>query len=48
MGVLQKWLLIIGGLSALTLVVSNPRGVATAFNSAQRFISGTDKTAMGR
>jgi len=46
--VLQKWLAIIGGLSALYIVAANPRGIASALNAGQQFISGTDKTAMGR
>lgn len=48
MTVLQKWLTIIGGLSALYVVAANPKGIASALNAGQKFISGTDKTAMGR
>jgi hypothetical protein len=48
MTVLQKWLAIIGGLSALYIVAANPVGISSALGAGQRFISGTDKTAMGR
>lgn len=48
MTALQKWLAIIGGLSALAIVATNPAGIASALGAGQRFISGTDKTAMGR
>lgn len=48
MSTLQKWLTGLIGLSALVIVASNPVGVATALDAGQRFISGTDRTAMGR
>ena len=48
MTVVQKWLAIIGGLSALYIVAANPKGIASALNAGQHFISGTDRTAMGR
>lgn len=46
MTVLQKWLMGLIALGALFLVVSNPRGVAVALSSGQKFISGTERTAI--
>ena len=48
MNILQKWLTGIIGVSAAALVLANPTAVATTLDAGQRFISGTDRTAMGR
>ena len=48
MSLAQKWLTILGGLGALYLVASNPRGIASGLGAAQKFISGTEATAIGR
>jgi len=48
MTTLQKWLMGILGISALYVVATNPSGISSALGAGQRFISGTDKTAMGR
>ena len=46
MNVVQKWMAGLIGLGALFLVVSNPRGVASALSAGQQFISGTERTAI--
>lgn len=46
MSTVQKWLSGLIGLGALFLVVSNPRGVASALSAGQQFISGTERTAL--
>lgn len=46
MNTVQKWLSGLIGLGALFLVVSNPRGVASALSAGQQFISGTERTAL--
>jgi len=48
MSIVQKWLMGILAISALYVVAANPAGVASALGAGQKFISGTDKTAMGR
>jgi hypothetical protein len=46
--VVQKWLTGLISLGALYLVVANPQGVASALGGAQKFISGTEATAIGK
>lgn len=46
MSVIQKWLSGLLGLGALYIVASNPSGIASAFGAAQKFISGTEGTAI--
>ena len=48
MTIVQKWLAILGGLGALYIIAANPKGIASALGAGQKFISGTEKTAMGR
>lgn len=48
MSVIQKWLTGLIGLGALYLVASNPQGIATTLGAAQKFISGTESTAIGK
>jgi hypothetical protein len=42
----QKWLAGLIGLGAILIVAQNPRGIASALNAGQRFISGTEHTAI--
>jgi hypothetical protein len=44
--VLQKWLAGLIGLGALYIVAANPQGIASGFGAAQKFISGTESTAI--
>lgn len=46
MSVAQKWLAGLIGLGALYLVATQGSGLAKAFGGAQKFISGTEKTAI--
>jgi hypothetical protein len=46
MTVLQKWLAGLIGLGALYIVATDPAGIASALNSGQKFISGTENTAI--
>lgn len=46
MDLLQKWLAGLIGLGALYLVATQGKGLATAFVGAQKFISGTERTAI--
>lgn len=48
MTLVQKWLAGLIGVAALYLVVTNGKGLATAFGGAQQFVSGTLATATGR
>lgn len=48
MSTVQKWLAALAGLGALAIVAQNPQGIASALNAGQRFVSGTERTAMGR
>lgn len=48
MSILQKWLSGLLGLGALYLVASNPTGIASGLGAAQKFISGTESTAIGK
>lgn len=48
MSLAQKWLAGLIGLGGLYLVVANPKGVASGLSAAQKFISGTEATAIGR
>ena len=48
MSVLQKWLAGLIGLGALYIVATDPKGIASALGSGQKFISGTEATAIGR
>lgn len=48
MSTVQKWLTGLIALGALYLVVANPQGVASGLGAAQKFISGTEATAIGR
>jgi hypothetical protein len=43
---LQKWLAGLIGLGALYIVASNPTGIASGLGAAQKFISGTEGTAL--
>lgn len=42
----QKWLAGLIALGALYLVATQGKGLATAFGGAQKFVSGTEKTAI--
>lgn len=42
MGTIQKWLLIMGGLGALYLVVTNPNGVYKLAQSVKTAVGGTE------
>lgn len=46
MSVIQKWLTGLLGLGALYIVASNPTGIASGLGAAQKFISGTEGTAI--
>lgn len=46
MSVVQKWLAGLIGLGALFLVASNPTGIASGLGAAQKFVSGTENTAI--
>jgi hypothetical protein len=48
MSTIQKYLAGIIGLGALYLVGTQGKGLATAFGGAQKFISGTTATVIGR
>ncbi len=48
MSVLQAWLSGLIGLGALYIVASNPQGIASALGAGQKFVSGTEATAIGR
>jgi hypothetical protein len=39
---IQKWLLMLGGLGALYLVVTNPNGVVKAAQAGRNLIGGTE------
>lgn len=45
MSVVQKWLAGLLGLGALYIIAANPRGIASALNAGQHFVSGTLHTA---
>jgi len=44
--VIQKWLGGLIGLGALYLVATQGKGLATAFGGAEKFVSGTERTAI--
>jgi hypothetical protein len=44
--IIQKWLAGLIGLGALYLVGTQGRGIATTLGAAQKFVSGTEKTAI--
>jgi hypothetical protein len=44
--IIQKWLSGLLGLGALYIVASNPSGIASALGAGQKFISGTEGTAI--
>jgi hypothetical protein len=46
MTTIQKWLAGLIGLGALYIVSSNPAGIASGLGAAQKFISGTEATAI--
>ena len=46
MSVVQQWLLGLIGLGALYLVGTQGKGIATALGGAEKFVSGTEKTAI--
>lgn len=46
MSTVQKWLAGLIAVGALYLVVSRPAGIASALTSAQKFVSGTEHTAI--
>jgi len=46
MSVLQAWLAGLIGLGALYIVASDPAGIATVLGGAQKFVSGTENTAL--
>lgn len=45
---IQMWLAGLIGLGALYMVASHPTAIATALGAGQKFISGTEATAIGR
>jgi hypothetical protein len=47
-GTINMWLAGLIGLGALYIVASNPTGIAKGLGAAQQFVSGTEKTAIGR
>ena len=46
MSIIQKWLAGLNGLGAVLIVAQNPTGIASALNAGQKFISGTEHTAI--
>jgi hypothetical protein len=42
MGLAQKWILIMGGLGALYLVVTNPNGFYRAASGVKNLVGGTE------
>jgi hypothetical protein len=48
MSTVQKWLAGLIGLGALYLVGTQGKGLATSLGAAQKFVSGTEATAIGR
>jgi hypothetical protein len=46
MSTVQKWLAGLIALGALYIVASNPTGIASGLGAAQKFISGTEGTAI--
>lgn len=46
MSVIQKWLAGLIGLGALYIVAANPNSIATVLGAGQKFISGTEGTAI--
>jgi hypothetical protein len=46
MSILQKWLAGLIGLGALYIVATDPRGIASVLGAGQKFISGTENTAI--
>ena len=46
MSIVQKWLAGLIGLGALYIVASNPTGITSGLGAAQKFISGTEGTAI--
>ena len=46
MSVVQKWLAGLLGLGALWIVATNPAGIASGLGAAQKFVSGTEHTAI--
>ena len=46
MNIVQKWLAGLIGLGAILIVAQNPTGIASALNASQKFISGTEHTAI--
>jgi hypothetical protein len=46
LSVIQKWLAGLIGLGALYIVASNPTGIASGLGAAQKFVSGTEATAI--
>ena len=46
MSTIQKWLSGLIGLGALYLVATNPTGISRGLQAAQKFVSGTEHTAI--
>lgn len=46
--VVQYWLAGLIGLGALYMVGAHPTSYSTVFGAAQKFVSGTEATAIGR
>lgn len=46
MSIVQKWLAGLIGLGALYLVGTQGKGIATTLGAAQKFVSGTEHTAI--
>lgn len=46
MSTVQKWLVGLLGLGALYIVAANPTGIASGLGAAQKFVSGTEHTAI--
>lgn len=48
MSTIQKWLAGLITLGALYIVASKPDGIAKGLGAAQKFVSGTEGTVIGR
>jgi hypothetical protein len=46
MSIVQKWLAGLIGLGALYIVASNPQSIAAVLGAGQKFVSGTESTAI--
>lgn len=48
MSLVQKWMAGLIGLGAAYMVLAHPTAFATALGAGQKFVSGTEATAIGR